>query len=44
MLITGQITLKNQIYELMKTENKIEIIYNEKNIAINTKPYSINNK
>ena len=41
MLITGQITLKNQIYELMKTENKRELIYTEKNIAINTKPYSI---
>ena len=41
MLIKGNITLKNQIYELQKTENKRIIIYDGNNVAINTKPYSI---
>nr|YP_009652969.1 DNA polymerase [Taiwanofungus camphoratus]QCG70007.1 DNA polymerase [Taiwanofungus camphoratus] len=41
-LVNGNITLKDQIYELQKTENKREIIYNN-NLAISTKPYSISN-
>ena len=40
-LINGNITLKDQIYELQKTENKRLIIYNNDNLAISTKPYSI---
>ena len=40
-LIKGNITLKDQIYQLQKTENKRTIIYNDNNIAISTKPYNI---
>lgn len=40
-LVDSNITLKDQIYQLQKTENKRTIIYNDNNIAISTKPYNI---
>ena len=39
-LVNSNITLKDQIYSLQKTENKRLIIYKD-NIALSTKPYSI---
>ena len=39
-LIDSKITIKDQIYNLITTENKRELIYNN-NIAINTKPFII---
>ena len=41
-LVNSNITLKDQVYELQKTENKRIIIYNNDNIAVSTKPYNIN--
>ena len=40
-LVNSNITLKDQVYELQKTENKRIIIYNNDNIAVSTKPYNI---
>lgn len=40
-LVDSNITLKDQIYQLQKTENKRTIIYNDNNIAISTKPHNI---
>ena len=39
-LENSNITLKDQIYELQKTENKRSIIYDKNNIAISTKPFN----
>ena len=41
-LENSNITLKDQIYELQKTENKRKIIYNLNDIGINTEAYIIN--
>ena len=41
-LVNSNITLKDQVYELQKTENKRIIIYNNDNVAVSTKPYNIN--
>jgi hypothetical protein len=38
----GQIEIKNQVYSLKATENKRQFIYDKKGIAIDTKPFSIN--
>lgn len=43
-LINSNITLKDQIYQLQKTENKRIIIYNNDNLAISTKPFNIDIK
>ena len=40
-LVNSNITLKDQVYELQKTENKRIIIYNNDNVAVSTKPYNI---
>ena len=39
-LSNGEITIKDQVYNLIKTENKREFIY-ENDLAINTKAFSI---
>lgn len=39
----SSIIMKEQIYELMKTNNKREFIFNKEDIAINTKAFFINN-
>ena len=36
-LIEGNITLKDQVYDLQKTSNKREFIFNSDNRAIDTK-------
>jgi len=41
-LLKGEIELKEQIYQLSKTANKREFIYNNNDKAIDTKAYSIN--
>lgn len=43
-LVNSNITLKDQIYSLQKTENNRNIIYNNDNIAISTKPFNIDMK
>ena len=40
-LVNSNITLKDQIYSLQKTENKRIIIYGQDNIAASTKPFNI---
>ena len=40
-LSTSNITIKNQLYKLMITENKRKIIYDDNGIAIGTKAYKI---
>jgi hypothetical protein len=39
----SNITLKNQEYTLIPTKNKRELIYDNNNILVNTKPFIINN-
>ena len=39
----GTITIKDQIYTIMITNNKRQIIFNDKNIFTDTKPLHINN-
>ena len=39
-LINGEITIKDQVYNLIKTENKREFIY-ENDLAINTKAFTL---
>nr|QBM09671.1 hypothetical protein [Dactylella sp.] len=41
-LDNGYIQIKNETYTLMITENKREIIYNDNNLFIDTKPFVIN--
>ena len=38
----GKITLLDSIYTLQITDNKRQLIYNENNKLISTKPYKIN--
>ena len=40
-LVNSNMTLKGQIHDLQKTESKRTIIYDNLNIAINIKPYTI---
>lgn len=40
-LIKSEITIKDQVYNLMRTENKREFIY-ENDLAINTKAFTVN--
>ena len=40
----GHISIRKEIYNLMLTENKRQLIYDENNKFIGTKPYIINNK
>ncbi len=42
----SHIEMKDQIYNLMKTENKREFTYNEDGLAIDTRPFKVvgNNK
>ena len=42
-LVNSNITLKDQIYELQKTENKRKIIYDLNDIGINTEAYNLKN-
>jgi len=39
----GQINIKNEIYTLIVTVNKRQLIFDEKNKFIDTKPLIINN-
>ena len=41
-LSTGQITIKDEIYTLSVTGNKRQLIYNENNYFVSTKPIYIN--
>jgi hypothetical protein len=42
-ILIGNITLKNQEYTLIPTENKRELIYDNNNILVNTKAFIIKN-
>jgi hypothetical protein len=41
-LSVGQIEIKNQLYSLRATENKRQLIYDKRGLAIDTKPFYIN--
>jgi hypothetical protein len=38
----GNILIKEQLYELARTENKREFVYDEKGLAISTKAFTLN--
>ena len=40
-LVNSNITLKDQIYQLQKTENKRTIIYDKNNIAVSSEAFSL---
>ena len=42
-LVNSNITLKDQIYQLQKTENKRTIIYDKNKIAVSSEAFSLKN-
>lgn len=40
----GHISIKNEIYTLMITENKRKLIFNKDNIFVDTEPFVLNNE